>query len=261
MTQSVQKEELGMWKAVMCLAFFTLLSAAVSAQQLVMMNGYHYIALRDFSQDVGAVVGFDDSRNAISLTLGYQTVEVIPYSTTAWINGNPVTIPHTVVITDDVTYLPFRFMCHALNLSATWSNNNQQVVVVNPYTELSVPFLINLSFGQRPHVYRRDYNVQQYRNLPPPPPARRGPTSNPYGLNRPGTPPRTQGAGQPQGGAPRSGARPTQPQGGNTRTGGNHNGQPQGGTSRGGGRTVQPQSGGNQRGSAGGRGDTRNNGR
>jgi hypothetical protein len=239
-----------MWKAIICVTFFALLGTAVAAQQLVMISGHHMIALRDFSQDVGAVLGFDSSRNAISITLGYQTVEVIPYSTTAWIDGNAVTIPNPVVITDDITYLPFRFMSHALNLSATWSNNNQQVVVVNPYTDETVPFLLDLSFGQRSHVYRRDYDVQEYRNLPPPP-------------TRTGSPPRMPTA---SGQRPNAGSRPAPPQGGNPRPGG-HNGQPQGATPRAGGSTSQPRGGssgqqhhGSTRAKSGKR-DTSNNGK
>ena len=242
-----------MLKAIFFVALCAILSTVGHADQFVIINGHRMISLRAFSQDFGAVVQYDDNRNAISIALGNRVVEVIPYSTTAWIDGTPVAVANPVVIADDVTYVPLRFICHAFNLNTNWYNGNQQVYIVNPYTSAQVFFQIDASFGQRSHVFRRDYDNREYRNVPPPAhptaPYRTKNAGNGYG-GRPqyqgGGQPRggyrgggatgspRGGGGQPQGGGPRGGG---QPQGGGPRGGG----QPQGGGQRGGG---QPQGGG-----------------
>ncbi len=201
-------------------ALLCLLVSAVQAQQVVLINGHHMIALRDFSQYFGAYVGYDNQRNAISISLGGRVVEVIPYSTTAWIDGNPVVMRNPVVIVDDVTYLPFRFMVHAFNLPTTW-HGNQDVVVTNPHTTSVIQLGLDLLFGQRPHSNRRDYDPHEYQNIPPPP-AHPGPPERPGGNPRGNNPPQ---GGHPRGNAPQGGT----PHG-NTPRGA---GQPQGGGARG----------------------------
>lgn len=158
------------------------------------------VSLRDFSREFGAVVSFDSYHNAISISLGYHMVEMVPYSTTAWIDGNPVALDNPVVIVDDVTYLPLRFLSHAFNMNATWENNNQQVIIVSPANSQRVQWNLDLNFGQRPHVYQRNYTPDMYRNMPRPPQHGGPPTTSTGRGGRPGGGPPVGGHGPGRGG-------------------------------------------------------------
>ena len=235
-----------MLKTALFVALFTLMSTAVNADQFVVINGHRMMPLSAFSADFGATVGYDNGHDAISIGLGYNTVDVIPFSTTAWVNGNAVLLSEPVVIVDGVTYVPVLFMCDSFGLMANWDFGYDQLIITSPYTYFPVSFSLDLAFGERPHFFNHNYDIHAYRNFAPgregfAPGGRRFNPTGPRGF----------------GGAGRGGS-PTRPQGFGGRapfTGGGLGGGVRGGFSGGvrGGGSVRGFSGG-VRGGGGGRG-------
>ncbi len=124
------------------------------------------MALDTFSNQFGAAVGYDDSQQAITISLGNQTVSFVPYGTTAWINGTQVALDSPVVIVDGITYLPLDFLCSVYNLGCTWGNNNAQVEIINVYTGQPIIFYTDFGWGARRHVWRYHYNYNDYARFP-----------------------------------------------------------------------------------------------
>ncbi len=114
--------------------------------------------LDTFSSQLGATVGFDDTQQAITISMGGQMVSCVPYSNTAWVNGNVVALDSPVVIVDNVTYIPLQFMCSTFNLNCSWGNNYQQVVIVNMFTGRPLTFYRNNGWGNHRHVWNYNYS-------------------------------------------------------------------------------------------------------
>ena len=152
-----------MWKFGMLATVFAVMGVAAHAggNEIVTINGHSMMPLRTFSQRFGAVIDYDNGRQAISVAMGNRYVDLVPYSTTAWIEQTPCRLDAPVVIIDDTTYVPVQFMCQAFGLGYSWDNADQQVVIVTQY---QAPVVFGLDFGwtSRAHVWRHDYDGRDY---------------------------------------------------------------------------------------------------
>lgn len=146
-----------------------LLSVAAMAtdlsQKMVMVNQRPMISLRDFAETLDATVDYQVDRNEISITVDDTTVYLHPDSMTAWVNDRKVWLDMPVVIIDDVTYLPLRFMCDAFGLRYDWTPDNQQFTVINRWTMERIVLIIDLEWGRRAHNWRHDYDYHTYVNF------------------------------------------------------------------------------------------------
>ncbi len=147
-----------MCKFGLLVALFALLSVAVLANAdpslFINVNGQPMISLATFSDQFGAVVGFDDTLQATTISLGDVTVSFIPYSSTALLNGNVVELDCPMVIIDDITYLPLHFLCEAFNLNCSWGSADQQVVIFSPCNRQSITLCQDIAWGCRRHVWQ-----------------------------------------------------------------------------------------------------------
>jgi len=138
------------------------LGAFANGVHLITADGQRMVALRDFSDAWHATVDYDTGRDAISISIGYQTVEVIPNSHTAWINNHQVVFDTPVQIIDDVTFLPVREICDAFGLTCVWSNSNQQVVVIDDHTKTYAIWTLDDNWPRYTHTYCRTFDRQTY---------------------------------------------------------------------------------------------------
>ncbi len=162
------------------------------------------ISLAAFSDQFGATVGFDDTLQAITITLGDRTVSMIPYSNTALLNGNVVELSCPMEVIDDITYLPLQFMCDTFNLNCTWGDANQQVVIFNVCTRQPITCYLDAAWGCRRHVwgwgyYRRNYDKYSHLVYGQPPVCGQTPgCGQPSGYRQGPGYGQTTGNGQPQ---------------------------------------------------------------
>ncbi len=176
-------------------ALLALMTLAVQAApgHMVLINGHNMMSLHAFSHRFGATVGYDTDRGAITVSRDVHTVELIPYSNIAWVDGNQVEMKNPVVIYDDVTYVPVHFMCRAFGMNCTWSPDNRQLIIL--LGGVSITFMRDDSWAQRRHVIQRNFDFHVYQNFEQQPRPHHGPTPPPppQGGPRPGHQPRPAG--------------------------------------------------------------------
>ena len=165
------------WMLVSILAVMSL-AAQAAPRHMIYVNGHAMISLRAFTHHIGAVVGYDLGRGAITVTRDVRTVYLTPYSTTAWINDQPTAIRHPVLIIDDVTYVPLRFMCHAFELDCTWSaDRTKAFILVNVETNERLEFDRDDTWSQRPHITQHEFDYHTYQKFQEQHPAHMKPTA------------------------------------------------------------------------------------
>lgn len=138
------------------------LAALADGVNVVVINRQPMIPLRAVCDTWGAVIDYDGGRDAISISLNDRCVSMIPYSQTAWIDGRVVALDAPVVIIDDVTYVPVRFLCDAFDMDCQCSEADQHVVIINRRTRACFTLVIDVGWPQRRHVMRHDYNCRDY---------------------------------------------------------------------------------------------------
>jgi len=143
-----------------------LVNIAVLATDLkvVIINRHHMVSLSSFADRFGVAIDYSSTRDGISMKLADRVVDVVPYNRTAWVDGAEVTLDQPVVILDDTTYLPLRFMCVSFGLGYTCHDEDSQVVVVDNYSNSSCFFVIDWGWSRYDHVWCYDYDCHGYHN-------------------------------------------------------------------------------------------------
>ncbi|HEY3417346.1 MAG TPA: stalk domain-containing protein [Armatimonadota bacterium] len=154
---------------LLVIAFLLLGAAAMAADlstKMVMINKRPMISLKDFAETFDATVDYKVDTDEISISLDDTTVYLVPYRMTAYVNDRKVWLDMPVVIVDDVTYLPLRFVADTFNLGFNWLPADQQVILVyRQPVERRIIFAIDLDWCRRPHVWRHDYDFHWYVNF------------------------------------------------------------------------------------------------
>jgi len=104
-------------------------------------------------------------RNEICITLFDTTVYVVPYRMTAWVNDRKVWLDMPVVIVDDITYLPVKFLCDAFGFRYEWRQRTQDVCIVNRWTTEVIVIVIDIDWHRHRRVWRHDYDWRWYINF------------------------------------------------------------------------------------------------
>ena len=149
------------------IALFTVLCAAVFADNLqtVVINGQPMVTLRAFGDTFDAAIDYDRGRDSFSITLNDCTVDLAPYANRAWIDDRAVTLQAPVVIIDDVTYVPLRFLCDAFGLGCSWVDEYHPVTVYNPRSTFRVALGVDTRWARERHVWQYQYNTRDYVNF------------------------------------------------------------------------------------------------
>ena len=144
-----------------------ILSVAAFAGQVqtVMINGQQMMALSTFGDTFGAVIDYDTGHDGISIALHSHTVDMIPYSRTAWVDGCSVPLACPMVIVDGVTYVPVHFLCDEFELNCDWTN--PEPVSVCPNTLESVCLVLDVGWPLCHHCWCYDYCCHDYWHFRP----------------------------------------------------------------------------------------------
>ncbi len=149
---------------LLALAIVCTIAASASDLQINIINRHHMVSLSSFAEKFGATVDYDTERDGINLTLHDHHVTFIPYNQTAWVDGRAVILDQPVVIVDDVTYLPLRFMCESFALGYTCNDDDTQVVVVDSCTNETFFLAVDWGWCDFCHVWCYDFDCRGYRN-------------------------------------------------------------------------------------------------
>ncbi len=155
-----------MWRLAILLVFSTLLTAVAFASDAptMMINGEEMMSLSTFGDTFGAAIGYDSTQNGFYITLGNNTVEMVPYGMTAWVNGNPVSLTTPAVVIDDIAYVPLYFLCNVFGLNCDWNASPQ--VISSPFTPTPVVLVPDLNWGRCPHVWIISLRLPQHPLFP-----------------------------------------------------------------------------------------------
>lgn len=141
------------------------LAATPMTPHIVMINDRQMISLQDFAETFDADVDYHVDRNEICITLFDTTVYVVPYRMTAWVNDRKVWLDMPVVIVDDITYLPVKFLCDAFGFRYEWRQPTRDVCIVNRWTLETIVIVIDIDWHRHHHVWRHDYDWRWYVNF------------------------------------------------------------------------------------------------
>lgn len=153
----------------LALLVFVLVAGAALAvnpmtRYVVTINDRPMISLRDFAETFDADVDYHIDRDEFCITLYDTTVYLVPYRMTAWVNERKVWLDIPVVIIDDVTYLPVKFLCEAFGFRYEWGQPNREVCIVNRWTTETIVFVFDIEWSNHRHVWRHDYDCHWYIN-------------------------------------------------------------------------------------------------
>jgi hypothetical protein len=130
--------------------------------KIVTIKDRQMIALQDFAEIFDATVDYHVDRDEISISLWDTTVYLVPYRMTAWVNDRKVWLDMPVVIVDETTFLPVRFICEAFGLRYDWAPSSPQVIIINQRTTERIVLIIDLDWYRSPRIWRYDYDLHWY---------------------------------------------------------------------------------------------------
>jgi hypothetical protein len=137
-------------------------AAFADGLQVIVINHQPMATLSSFGDTFNAAIDYASDRDGISITIDNRTVDLIPYSKFAWIDGREVTLSAPVQIIDGVTYVPIHFLCDVYGFDYNWANETAPVIVCTPWCTDGFIFALDLSWGGCPHVWCRDFDCHVY---------------------------------------------------------------------------------------------------
>lgn len=95
----------------------------------IIVNDRTMLPARFVAESLGAKVSWDIVSRKATIVGNGVTIEIIVGETTAYVNGNPVTIDSPAFIRNDRTYTPVRFVAEALGGKVEWVAADRQVII------------------------------------------------------------------------------------------------------------------------------------
>jgi hypothetical protein len=93
------------------------------------VSGRTLVPVRAIFEALGATVDWDNTTRTATGTKGDTTVTIQIDSTTAYVNGTPVTLDVPAQIIDSRTMVPARFISESLGADVAWDGTTQTVYV------------------------------------------------------------------------------------------------------------------------------------
>jgi hypothetical protein len=85
--------------------------------------------MRKIFETLGADVSWDGNERKVTATQGDTIVSLMIGSDQAIINGEAVSLDAPIMIQNDRTLVPLRFVSEALNCNVSWENDLRRVVI------------------------------------------------------------------------------------------------------------------------------------
>jgi len=92
-------------------------------------EGRVLIGMRDIFEAMSAVIGWDAATRTVTAEQGATTIKLTIGSTTAYVNGRPVTLQVPAQIINESTYVPLRFVAEATGAKVQWIGATRTVDV------------------------------------------------------------------------------------------------------------------------------------
>ncbi len=96
----------------------------------VIRNSRTMLPIRFVAENLGAVVGWDDALDKVTITKGEKLIEIYIDSATAYVNGEAITLDSPAYIENSRTYLPLRFVAENLDATVLWKATTHQVYII-----------------------------------------------------------------------------------------------------------------------------------
>lgn len=113
------------------------ISVLINGQPLILdvspkiENGRTLVPLGPIFSALGANVQWNPDEQSITATRGNQVLKLVVGSSTAYNNGNPLTIDVAPMIVDGRTLVPLGFVAQTMGAQVTWDSANYQVLIVS----------------------------------------------------------------------------------------------------------------------------------
>lgn len=98
-------------------------------EQPYIENGTTRVPMRKIFESLGAIVDYDANTKTITATKDGTVIELVTGSTTAKINGRPMTLVVDVSNKNGSTMVPLRFVSEALGAEVIWDNENKVITI------------------------------------------------------------------------------------------------------------------------------------
>jgi len=110
-----------------------------------LISGTTYVPIRFIGEALGAEVSWDDFAATAAISAD-ETIITLPIGkNNAFINDKAVSIEHGILLVNDRTFAPARFICEALGAAVSWDGTHLTVIVEKE--GLNVPSQLTYSRG------------------------------------------------------------------------------------------------------------------
>ena len=96
----------------------------------IIENDRTMLPARFVAESLGATVAWDTEARKATIVGNGVTIELIVDSTTAYVNGDAVTLDAPAFIRNDRTYTPVRFIAEALGAKVEWNADARQAIII-----------------------------------------------------------------------------------------------------------------------------------
>ncbi|MCL2366857.1 MAG: copper amine oxidase N-terminal domain-containing protein [Oscillospiraceae bacterium] len=105
----------------------------------MLVDGRVLVPLRTIFEALGAEVDWDEATRTVTATRAGTTVSLTISSTTARVNGQPVTLDVPAMTVDGRTLVPLRFVGESLNAGVNWNPETRTVTITTNATTGTTP--------------------------------------------------------------------------------------------------------------------------
>lgn len=110
----------------------------------MVIDGRTLVPIRAVIEAFGGIVGWDDTAQAVMLTLANDVITLTIDSKTAYINGNAYALDVVPAVVNERTMLPVRFIAEGFNLGVAWEDNTQTVTIIrNSFDATEYEYITN----------------------------------------------------------------------------------------------------------------------
>lgn len=95
----------------------------------VLKSGTALVPMRPLFEALGAVVSYDGAKKSVEGFRGNTSVTLAINSTTAFVNGSPVSLGTPAQVIGGTVYVPARFVGQALGEKVSWDGTNRRIII------------------------------------------------------------------------------------------------------------------------------------
>jgi hypothetical protein len=98
-------------------------------REIRIIDGTMYAPFRAFLETLGAQVVYDERTQIILTRKGNISIIIDTAKKAAFVNAKKIMMKSEIVIIDDITYVPVRFVCESFNGTVNWNRRARTVYI------------------------------------------------------------------------------------------------------------------------------------